>query len=89
MSDERSWPSRFRVTVRTNSGHAKPCLVVTWLSQEKAVAIAVTAHVARHRPDHGPMSIHDVEVEELGPVGRTREGNMMLERGDLTDRIEF
>jgi len=35
------------------------------------------------------MSIRDVEVAELGPVGRTREGKMMLERGDVTDRMEF
>jgi hypothetical protein len=35
------------------------------------------------------MSIRDVEVSELGPVGRTSEGRMMLEQGDLTDRMEF
>ena len=89
MSDERSWPSRFRVTVRTNSGRAIPYAVVTWLSWEKAIAIAVTAHAGRHHPSPGPMSIRDVEVAELGPVGRTREGKMMLERGDVTDRMEF
>jgi hypothetical protein len=42
VSGERSWPSRFRVTVRTNSGQA----FLTWLSWEKAVAIAVTPRVA-------------------------------------------
>lgn len=89
MSDERNWPSRFRVTMRTNSGQAISYAVVTWLSREKAIAIAVTAHVTRHDPSPGPMSIRDVEVVELGPVGRTREGKMMLERGDLTDRMEF
>lgn len=89
MSDERSWPTRFRVTVRTNSGQAIPYMVVTWLSQEKAVAIAVTAHVTRHGPTPGPMSTRDVEIAELGPVGRTHDGKMMLERGDLTDRMEF
>jgi len=89
VSGERSWPSRFRVTVRTNSGEVIPYGVVTWLSQEKAIAIAVAAHVARHSPSPGPMSIRDVEVVELGPVGRTSEGKMVLERGDLTDRMEF
>ncbi len=89
MSGERNWPSRFRVTVRTNSGQAIPYLVVTWLSREKAIAIAVAAHATRHGSSPGPMSIRDVEVTELGPVGRTPEGKMMLDRGDLTDRMEF
>jgi hypothetical protein len=89
VSGERSWPSRFRVTVKTNSGQAIPYVVVTWLSREKAIAIAVAAHVARYNPSPGPMSIRDVEVLELGPVERTSEGKMMLEHGDLTDRMEF
>jgi hypothetical protein len=89
VSDERNWPSRFRVTVRTNSGQAISYVAVTWLSREKAIAIAVTAHVMRHGPGPGPMSIRDVEVAELGPVGRTSEGKMMLEHGYLTDRMEF
>jgi hypothetical protein len=89
MSDERNWPSRFRVTVQTNSGQAIPYMVVTWLSPGKAIAIAVSAHVTRHDHGPGPMSIRDVELAELGPVERTREGKMVLEHGDLTDRMEF
>lgn len=64
-------------------------MVVTWLYAEKAIAIAVNAHVTRHHPGTGPMAIHDIEVEKLGPVGRTDEGKMVLDRGDLTDQMEF
>jgi hypothetical protein len=89
VSDERSWPIRFRVTVQTNSGQEIPYTVVTRLASEKAIAIAVTAHLARHHASPGPMAIRDVEVAELGSVERTCGGKMMLDRGDLTDRMEF
>ncbi len=89
MSGERNWPSRFRVAVSTNSGQVIAYPVVTWLSREKAIAIAVAAHTTRHGPGPGPMSIRDLEVTELGAVGRSPEGKMMLDRRDLTDRMEF
>jgi hypothetical protein len=62
---------------------------VTWLSREKAIAIAVMAHISRHGSGPGPMAIRDVGVVEAGPVGRTSNGAMILEGTDLTDRMEF
>ncbi len=86
MRTQRSWPHRFKVVVRTAPDTAVPYSVVTWLAEEKAIALAVTAHLRRH---HEPNGIHDVEVEDLGPVGRDAQGEMMLERNDLVDRAEF
>ena len=86
---ERSWPHRFRVSIQTNSGALVSYSAVTWLSREKAIAIAVMAHISRHGSGHGPMAIRDVGVVEAGPVGRAHDGAMILERTDLTDRMEF
>src|SRR6266487_821687 len=38
---ERSWPHRFRVSIQTNGGAVASYSAVTWLSREKAIAIAV------------------------------------------------
>jgi hypothetical protein len=86
---ERSWPQRFRVNIRTNSDSILAYQVVTWLSMEKAVAIAVAAHLARHQPGSGPMGIHEVDITDLGPVDRNSDGAMIIDRSDLTDRMEF
>jgi hypothetical protein len=69
---ERSWPHRFRVGIHTNSGTSLEYPVVTWLSREKAIAIAVTAHIDRYSPGTGPMGVHDVDVTDLGPGGSRR-----------------
>ncbi len=86
---ERGWPERFRVNIHTNSESSIGYTVVTWLSPEKAIAIAVAAHVARHQPESGPMGIHDVEVTDLGPVDRSADGAMLMDQSDLSDRMEF
>lgn len=86
MTKQRAWPKRFRVLVRPDPDTAVSYAVVTWLAEEKAIAMAVAEHLRRHRDDE---SIYDVEVEDLGPVSRDAGGAMLLETGDLTDRSEF
>jgi hypothetical protein len=88
VTAERSWPHRFRVTIRTHAGGSVPYSAVTWLSPEKAVALAVAAHLRRNPGGH-EVGVHDVEVADLGPVGRDAAGAMALDRGDLIDRAEF
>jgi hypothetical protein len=89
MIRERSWPHRFRVTIHTNGGAALTYPVVSWLSQEKAIAMAVFAHGRRY-PDGQPSTrVRDVEVVDLGPVGRDSQGAMALDRSDILDRMEF
>jgi hypothetical protein len=75
------------VTIRTHAGRSVPYSTVTWLSPEKAVALAVAAHLRRNPGDSA--GVHDVEVADLGPVGRDVEGKMALDRADLIDRAEF
>lgn len=72
--------------VHTRAGGSSRYGVVTWLSQEKAIALAVAAHLRRHPEGE---AIYDVEVEDLGPVARDSQGAMLLELSDLTDRAEF
>ncbi|MDQ1414331.1 MAG: hypothetical protein QOE07_2919 [Acidimicrobiaceae bacterium] len=89
MTSERSWPHRFRVTIHTNGGGTLTYPVVSWLSQEKAVAMAVASHLRRH-PDEQPATrVRDVEVVDLGPVGRDTKGAMALDGSDIVDRMEF
>jgi hypothetical protein len=89
MTPERSWPNRFRVDIQTINRDIVSYFVVTWLSREKAVAIAVKAHLSRYGSSSGPMAIHDLEVTGAGPVERDADNMMLLDKADLTDRAEF
>lgn len=74
------------MTVHNRAGGSVSYSVVTWLAQEKAIAMAVGAHLRRHPEGE---EIYDIEVDDLGPVDRDAQGAMALERSDLTDRAEF
>jgi hypothetical protein len=50
LTERRRWPQRFEVTLHTNSESDVRYWVITWLSAEKAVAMAVGAHVDRYHP---------------------------------------
>jgi hypothetical protein len=89
VTTERSWPHRFRVTVRTHGGTTIPNEAVSWRSVEKAVALAVAAHLRRHPEENPSTRVGDIQVEDLGPVGRDEQGAMVLKGGDLIDRMEF
>lgn len=86
---ERSWSHRYRVTVRTHGGKAIAYQAVTWRSSEKAVALAVSAHLRRYPEENARNLLGDVEVEDLGPVRRDEQGAMALQGADLVDRMEF
>jgi len=77
------------VTVHTNAGEAVNYRVVTWLSREKAVAIAVAAHLRRYSDDQPSTRARDVEVTDLGPAGRAADGTVAVDRDELIDRMEF
>lgn len=89
MTSERSWPHRFLVTLHTHGGGTLRYRTVSWRSAEKAIALAVFAHLRRHPEANSGEAILDVEVEDLGPVGRNQGGRMVLEAADLIDRMEF
>ena len=86
MRPQRSWPQRFRVVIHTRGGGEQTRDVVTWRGPEKAIALAVAAHLRRspQRDD-----IDDVEIEDLGPVERDPQGTMVIEPRALVDRAEF
>jgi hypothetical protein len=84
----RSWPERFKVMIRTRAGGEVRYNVVTWLSEHKAVAMAVTAHLDRHG-NTATSAIVDVTVSDLGPAARSPSGTVDLQSGELSDRFEF
>lgn len=86
MRAQRSWPQRFRVVIHIGPDASIPYSVVTWLAEEKAIALAVAAHTRRYRETY---VIDDVEVQDLGPAGRDEQGEIILDPKDLTDRREF
>lgn len=88
MSESRAWPVRYAVRLRTNRGDVHEYRVLTWHSEAKAVAMAVSAHGAAHAADGG-AAVADVEVEELGPAEAAADGTVSITRGDLVDRMEF
>lgn len=86
MTEQRNWPQRYRVRIRLSSGGSADHPVVTWLGEAKAIALAVAAHT---RADPSGTPPYDVEVDDLGPAGRTADGTVALESRDLIDRMEF
>jgi len=86
VTREISWPKRFRVILHVRTGGSIPFSVVTWISQNKAISIAVAAYMRRY-PEGA--EIYDVEIDDLGRISRDAEGLMVISRSDLTDRSEF
>lgn len=84
-----SWPHRFRVTIHTNGGASVDYSAVTLLSPEKAVAMAVAAHLRGHDQAQVATRVHDVEIDDLGPVERARDGTAAVGGDDLVDRVEW
>lgn len=83
----RPWPERFEVTVHTNGGAAIPYRVMTWRYEEKAVALAVSAHL-QHDQGDVLSRISDVEIRDLGPAESDSAGLPSIQ-GWLTDRMEW
>jgi hypothetical protein len=73
------------VRVRPVSGDERLYVVLTWLGQEKAIAIATRADIQWHS---GTDGLYDLEIEEVGPAPRTASGTVEL-GSDLHDRMEF
>jgi hypothetical protein len=85
MREQRAWPVRYQVTIRSSLGQVRKLRVLTWLGPEKAIAIAA------HADGHGygsPDGIYDIDVEELGPAERDERG-VAVSEGYLSDRMEF
>lgn len=78
------WPVRYEVTLRSLEGGERKVQVLTWLGQEKAIAMAVADHV--RTPE--ASQIYDVSVRELGPAPKAAIGVVEIGR-DLHDRMEF
>jgi hypothetical protein len=85
MQPQRSWPIRYAVTLHPGTGaDAVSYTVLTWLYKDKAVALAVQAFSREHEG----VAIYDVDVQEVGPAGRTDDG--LVDVGaDVHDRREF
>ena len=79
-----SWPERYEVTFGSAPGGTRKYLICTWLSAEKAVAIA-TAHyvLAGGDPTDAVMAIG------VGPARRLDSGLASPEDSDLIDRAEW
>ena len=86
--DARSWPETFEVTVHTNGGASIPYRVMTWRHEEKAVALAASAHFRQHDQSEVAARISDIEVRDLGPAPRDSAGMPSID-GSLTDRMEW
>lgn len=84
MRKQRPWPVRYEVRVHTLEGQVRRHSVLTWLGQEKAIALAVQQEDSQRGDDR----LYDVEVTELGPAPRNANGTVDVPQ-DLHDRMEF
>lgn len=83
MRQQRPWPVRYRVTLWSAPHESVGYDVVTWLYDEKAVALAVAAHL--RTTGRTPA---DVTVEALGDAPADAKG-LVAVGSDLHDRMEF
>jgi hypothetical protein len=84
---QRSWPVVYKVTLATQGPEQATVAytVMTWLYEEKAVALAVEALYHFH-PE---AKVYDVAAEEVGPAAANADGTVDLASADWHDRYEF
>jgi hypothetical protein len=84
---QRSWPVIYRVTLSTLGEEPTTVAytVMTWLYEEKAVALAIEA--MRHFRPNG--KVYDVAIEVVGPAAATATGTVDVTSADWHDRYEF
>lgn len=85
MTRRREWPQRFEVRIHPRSGDPVTMFATTWLSADKAVAMAAQRYAERF-PD---SPLFDVEVTDLGPAPGNAAGVPKVSRTDLVDRWEY
>jgi hypothetical protein len=88
VTEQRSWPQRFLVTIVGQDRCRTEYGVTTWLSREKAVALAVGAH-ARRTNGLDETDVYDVEVVDAGRVPADSQGLPAVPGKDIIDRYEF
>ncbi len=82
MQTRQVWPGRNRVTARSGLGPARNLRVVTWLSPEKALAIAARAGGRGFGTSDG---IDESALDSVGLAGGDRRGVVVI-GADLHDR---
>lgn len=82
--EQLAWPVRFEVTIRPSTGPEEMYTVLTWLNEEKAVALARQ----RYLRSHPTATISSTEATPLGPAPRSANGTVDVGR-DVLDRMEF
>ncbi|MGH2690302.1 MAG: hypothetical protein ACRDKW_16070 [Actinomycetota bacterium] len=85
MGKRRDWPQRYEIRMQPRTGDVVFMSVATWMSAEKAVAMAAQRYAERF-PDN---PVFDVEVVDLGPAAGNNAGVPKPARADLIDRWEF
>ena len=68
LGNQLSWPDVFKVTILDLGGNTHTYKVVSWLSDAKAIALAVQHHAARFPAPDERRLIYDVRVERIGPA---------------------
>jgi hypothetical protein len=78
------WPVRFEVTIRPSAGQEETYTVLTWLNEEKAVALASQRYLRLHPT----ATVSSTDVTPLGLAPRSADGTVDVGR-DVHDRMEF
>jgi hypothetical protein len=87
-SDRAEWPEHFLVRLLVGDDDLRPTehRVLTYLGPDKAIVLAVAAHVRRYGAH---VSVHDVAVEPLGPAATSLDGRPERVPGALIDHREL
>ncbi len=87
FKEQNPWPDLYKVVIKTRSNNTYEYIVNTWLSEEKAIAIAVLENERRHG-ENIENALYNVAVEKIGPAPKV-DDVAHVSKGDLTDRWEF
>jgi hypothetical protein len=89
LGNQMSWPHIFNVTILDPAGNTYTYRVMSWLSDAKAIALAVKHHATVFPAPDERGRAYDVRVERVGPAPSDERGAVDGEGVDVLDRMEF
>jgi hypothetical protein len=89
LGNQMSWPDIFNVTILDLAGNTYTYKVMSWLSDAKAVALAVEYHATVFPAPDKRGRVYDVRVKRVGPAPTNERGAVDAAGIDVLDRMEF
>ena len=88
-TERLEWPHVYRVALQGLNGEARVQTVLTFFGELKAVAMVVQGHPTGWLGPKRAWPVYAVEVDDLGPAPKNKDGTVGCPEGCWDDRSEF